>query len=180
MSRLARKPLEIPAGVTVSTEAATARITGPKGVLVVPLLSGVTLATEGTSLFVNKKDDERESRANVGTVWSLIRNALSGVVSGFTKTLEIQGVGYKAAMDGAVLVLSLGYVHPVRFTAPESVTMSVEKNLIHISGCNKDLVGLAAAKIRSLKKPEPYKGKGIRYQGEVIKLKAGKKAATGS
>ena len=117
---------------------------------------------------------------NVGTMWSLARNAAQGVLSEFSKVLEIEGIGYRASIEGDTLVLSLGYAQPVRFKIPKDVSVRVEKNVITISGVDKQLVGETAATIRQLKKPEPYKGKGIRYRGEIIRRKAGKKATTAS
>ena len=178
MSRLARKPIEITAGVTVTQADGRLTIKGVKGEKTLPVLFGIALEIAGNLITVSSTNSERQARANLGTMCSLLRNAILGVSSGFVKVLEIQGVGYRAILEGKTLVISLGYVHPVRFDAPEGVNMEVEKNLIKISGFDKELVGQAAAKIRSFKKPEPYKGKGIRYQGEVVKIKAGKKAAT--
>lgn len=182
MSRLAKKTIAIPAGVSLTVEAETVAVKGPKHELKVPVLSGVAVSVSGSELSVARKPgaEDLQSRANLGTLWSLLRNAILGVSSGFTKVLEIQGVGYRAQMDGEAVLLYLGYVHPVRYAAPAGVTVSVEKNLITLTGPSKELVGRAAAEIRALKKPEPYKGKGIRYQGEVIKMKAGKKAAAGA
>lgn len=179
MSRLARKPITKPTTVTVSVVDRNATIKGPKGELTIPVLPGVAIATEADSVMVTATGVRKDTRPNVGTVWSLVRNAIEGVTIGFTKDLEIQGVGFKAALEGKTVVLSLGYVHPVRFESPEGVTIAVEKNIIKISGIDKQAVGLTAAKIRAFKKPEPYKGKGIRYVGEVVRLKPGKKAATG-
>ncbi|MEN9342204.1 MAG: ribosomal protein, partial [Candidatus Parcubacteria bacterium] len=179
MSRLARKPIAKPATVTVSVAGHIANIKGPKGELAFPILPGVAVASEADSVMVTATGVRKDTRPNVGTVWSLMRNAIEGVTSGFNKDLEIQGVGFRAALEGKTVVLSLGYVHPVRFESPEGVTVAVEKNIIKVSGIDKQKVGLTAAKIRAFKKPEPYKGKGIRYVGEVVRLKPGKKAATG-
>ncbi len=178
MSRLAKKPITIASGVTVQVAGTTVAVKGAKAELSVPVLPGVAVTVSGSEVTVAKTGDNRAHQANIGTVWSLIRNAIEGVSKGFTKNLEIQGVGYRAAMEGKTLVLSLGYVHPVRVEAPAGVVIEVDKNNMKVSGANKELVGLTAAKIRALKKPEPYKGKGIRYVGEVVKIKAGKKAAT--
>ncbi len=178
MSRLAKKPITIPNGITVSVRDRAVDVKGPQGALVVPILSGITVAVEGSEINVTRTGEDRQSQANVGTVWSLVRNAVEGASNGFKKVLEIQGVGYRANMEGDVLNLALGFSHPVKFPSPEGVTLSVEKNLIHISGPSKEAVGQAAALIRKYRQPEPYKGKGIRYQGEVVRMKAGKKAAT--
>ncbi len=184
MSRLARKPVIMPADVSLSIEKKHIKVKGPKGELAVLLLPGIEVKINGLEATVGVAPGARAAdlqvRANLGTQWSILRNAVEGVSAGFSKTLEIQGVGYRAQMDGRALVLNLGYVNPVRYDGPPGANIVVEKNLITITGISKEVVGLAAAQIRLLKKPEPYKGKGIRYQGEVIKLKAGKKAATGS
>ncbi len=177
MSRLAKKPLIVPEGVNVTSAAGRVSVKGPKGELTVKVPRDIEVSVEGDEISVKSGLKSKQTRADVGTTWALIRNALEGVARGFGKTLEIEGVGYRAAMEGDALVLSLGYVNPVRFKVPSSVTVSVEKNVINVSGINKELVCQIAAKIRSLKKPEPYKGKGIRYQGEVIRRKVGKKAA---
>jgi large subunit ribosomal protein L6 len=178
MSRLARKPIAIPSGITVTTEDARVLVKGPKGDLLVPRLSGTTIVVENDGVMVTRTGTDRQSQANVGTMWSLVRNAIAGANEGFKKTLEIQGVGYRAVMEGTTLVLSLGFSHPVKFIPPDGVTLAVEKNMIHITGSSKEAVGQTAALIRKFREPEPYKGKGIRYQGEVVRMKAGKKAAT--
>lgn len=180
MSRLAKKPVIIPAGVTVTPQADFLFVKGAKGELQVPMLSGVAVQIEGANLMVTIKDTMRQSKINIGTFWSLTRNAVEGVTNGYTKILEIEGVGYKAVVEGQELVLSLGYVLPVRFKIPEGVAIKVEKNTIHMAGINKETLTKAASQIHKLKKPEPYKGKGIRYKGEVIRRKVGKKAATAS
>ena len=170
MSRLTKKPIIVPSGVTVQEAGGFLAAKGPKGEARVKLPAGVTMKMEGANLWV---DD--------GTTWALARNAVQGVAEGFAKVLEIEGVGYRAVIEGKDLVLNLGYATPVRLAVPAGVTIAVEKNTIKISGINKEAVGQAAAEIRALKKPEPYKGKGIHYQGEVIRRKVGKKAgATGT
>lgn len=178
MSRLAKKPVKLPEGVVVSEEDRELFFKGPKGEIRVKILPFLKVKAEDGLVEVSPSSGIRQARANAGTMWSLARNAAAGVSEGFSKTLEIEGVGYRAVIEGKTLVLSLGYVQPVKMEIPEGVSMSVEKNAIKISGIDKRLVGQTAAEIRQLKKPEPYKGKGIRYQGEVIKRKAGKKAAT--
>ncbi|MDO8516381.1 MAG: 50S ribosomal protein L6 [bacterium] len=177
MSRLAKKPISILSGVTLKDEGGFIVAKGPKGEIKLPKMQGTLVKIEADTVMVTTEGTSKQVRANTGTMWSLIRNAIAGVATGFLKTLEIEGVGYKGAMDGRTLVLSLGFVNPVRITPPEGVTIEVEKNLtIRVSGANKDLVGRTAAEIRAQKKPEPYKGKGIHYAGEVIKRKVGKKA----
>jgi len=178
MSRLARKPIIIPDGTTVAVNDTQVAVKGPKGELSVPRLSGIALAVAGNEVNVTRTGEDRQSQINIGTMWSLTKNAVEGVSKGFEKVLEIQGVGYRASMEKDTLVLALGYSHPIRFDSPKGVTIALEKNLIRISGSNKEDVGQAAALIRKYRKPEPYKGKGIRYQGEVVRMKAGKKAAT--
>jgi large subunit ribosomal protein L6 len=167
MSRLTKKPIKLMGGVTASVSGSVFLAKGPKGEQSVVLAPGVTVKIEGENIWVD-----------AGTEWSLVKNAIQGAAGGFVKVLEIEGVGYRAVLEGKELVLYLGYALPVRLKLPEGVTVVVEKNTIKISGVSKDLIGRTAAEIRALKKPEPYKGKGIHYQGEVIRRKVGKKAAT--
>lgn len=178
MSRLAKKTIPIPAGVTISLNGSLVDIKGPKGELKVSVPRAIEVSVSGNEVGVKFENSTKQNRANVGTVWSLIRNSILGVTEGYRKVLEIEGVGYKAALEGQNLMISLGYVHPVKFPVPQGISVTVEKNVVSLSGINKELVGQTAAQIRKLKKPEPYKGKGIRYQGEVIRRKAGKKATT--
>lgn len=175
MSRLIKKPISIGGGATITIGDEELLIKGPKGEIRLPRVKGVVVETEGESLWV-KVGKGAEGTAMHGTTWALIKNAIEGVTNGFEKVLEIEGVGYRAQMEGKELVLNLGYALPVRMTTPDTVTVSVEKNTIKVEGVNKEHVGQAAAEIRALKKPEPYKGKGIHYRGEVIRRKAGKKA----
>jgi large subunit ribosomal protein L6 len=177
MSRLAKKPVIIPSGVTLTASADLLLVKGPKGELKVPFLSGVSADAKDGQFTVSAKDNMHQSKINIGTFWALVRNAIEGVTDGFTRILEIEGVGYKAAVEGQELVLSLGYVLPVRFKIPAGLTVKVEKNTIIMTGIDKELITKAASQIRKLKEPEPYKGKGIRYQGETIRRKVGKKAA---
>jgi large subunit ribosomal protein L6 len=178
MSRLAKKPVPVPQGVTISLEQGGLKVKGPKGELDVRLPAAVAMEAAEDGVKVTTAEQSKQGRANAGTAWALVRNAVKGVTEGYEKNLEIEGVGFRAAVEGSNLVLSLGYVNPVRFPIPAGVTIVVEKNVIKIAGINKELVGQVAASVRALKKPEPYKGKGIRYQGEVIRRKVGKKAAT--
>ena len=178
MSRLARKPIELTGGVTVQQNGNEMLFKSSKGEKSLHILPGVSVTVEGNLVSVKVGEQSRQAAMNVGTMWSLIRNTVLGLTSGFSKTLEIQGVGYRAVMEGGALVLSLGYAHPVRVVPSKGITVEVEKNVVKVSGIDKELVGQTAAHIRSLKKPEPYKGKGIRYTGEVVKIKAGKKAAS--
>ena len=180
MSRLAKKPIALLPGVSITKVDDVLVVKGPKGEKKVPMLSKTNVAIGESDVTITVQDGNVQTRANWGTMAALVRNAMEGVTTGFTKILEIEGVGFKAAMDGSTIVLSLGFVNPVRFTPPERVTISVEKNVVTISGIDKEVVGQVAAQIRANKKPEPYKGKGIRYRGEVIKIKVGKKAAGAS
>lgn len=180
MSRLAKKPIMIPDGVTLEVSSGELRAKGPKGERVLPVLPHTSVVVTGKEAMVTSDEKHLQARANLGTMWSLTNAAVSGVTNGFMKKLEIEGVGYRAALEGKTLVLSLGYVNPVRYDIPEGITILVEKSLMTVSGVNKELVGLVASQIRGYKKPEPYKGKGIRYQGEFIIRKVGKKAATAS
>ncbi len=176
MSRLAKKPILIPEGVSVKADGRVLAVSGQKGANKVPILPFINVAVEGNSIIVTAKETMKQARANCGTMWSLIKNAVQGVAEGFSKNLEIEGVGFRAALEGKTLVLSIGFVNPARIEPPEGVVVAVEKNVIKVSGIDKELVGRVASEIRALKKPEPYKGKGIRYQGEIVRRKAGKKA----
>jgi len=135
----------------------------------------VKIGSDGIGVTTSKKT--MQSAANVGTMWSLIRNAVIGVSEGYSKVLEVEGVGFRVALDGKTLVLNVGFSHPVKLSTPEEIEVKVEKNAITVSGINKERVGQFAAIIRKVKKPEPYKGKGIRYRGEMVRRKAGKKVA---
>lgn len=176
MSRLAKKPLIIISGVTLTEDGHLLSFKGPKGEKELKILDGVKVRVEGQNVSVEPTRNAKVAKMNTGTMWSLIRNTLSGLTEGFSKVLEIEGVGFRAALEGKTLVLNLGFVNPVRFNPPEGITINVEKNTVTISGSDKQLVGQVAAEIRSFKKPEPYKGKGIKYQGEVVRRKSGKKA----
>jgi len=176
MSRLAKKTIQIPEGVSVEERDNLLYFKGVKGNAEFKLLSGVKVAVEPQTIKVEAEAGDKQSRANVGTSWSLIQNHIEGVQLGFSKILEIEGVGFRASLEGKVLVLNLGFVNQVRFTPPEGISISLDKNSITISGTDKAAVGQVAAQIRDFKKPEPYKGKGIRYKGEVIRRKVGKKA----
>jgi len=179
MSRLIKKPIAITAGATLVQSGDVLTIKGPKGELVINVPHGVTLKNEGENFWISTTA-ETETTAIQGTMWALIKNAVEGVTAGFTKVLEIEGVGYRAALEGKELVLFLGYALPVRMPIPDEVQVMVDKNTIKVSGIDKNAVGQTAAEIRAFKKPEPYKGKGIHYQGEVIRRKVGKKAGATS
>ena len=178
MSRLAKKPVKITPGVTITNDGNFLVFKGPKGEKRLNINPGITVKIEAENIWIEPSDNsDANAKAHTGTMWSLARNCIEGVSAGFSKILNIEGVGYKAMLEGKELVLSLGYANPVRFKIADGVTAEVEKNTtIKLSGNDKDLVGLMAANIRALKKPEPYKGKGIRYRGEVVRRKVGKKA----
>ena len=179
MSRLIKKSINIEDGVTVTVQDGEFRVKGAKGEIVLPLSKDVDIAIDGKELWV--KASSKSSNGNTamyGTTWALAKNAIEGVTKGFEKVLEIEGVGYRALMEGKDLVLHLGYALPVRMPVSDNVTVVVDKNTIKVSGINKEHVGQVAAEIRALKKPEPYKGKGIHYKGEVIRRKVGKKAGS--
>jgi len=178
MSRLIKKPIAMPAGVTVNVRGEVFSVKGPKGELEITLVPGVTVTSKEGGVWIGQGKDLMNT-AMLGTTWALVRNAIEGVTNGFAKKLEIEGVGYRAGVEGKDIVLYLGYAQPVRVSVPADVAVTVEKNTtILLSGVSKENVGQIAAKIRALKKPEPYKGKGIHYEGEVIRRKVGKKAGT--
>ncbi|MEK7084957.1 MAG: 50S ribosomal protein L6 [Patescibacteria group bacterium] len=176
MSRIGKKPIPIPEGVSIAVSGSSVTVKGPKGTLERPFRSEISIEVNGKEARVSPKRETKFARALWGTYASHIKNMIEGTTRGFVKKLEVQGIGYKAAVQGDSLVMSLGFSHPVSFKAPEGVAFGVEKNIITVSGIDKEKVGMAASEIRALKKPEPYKGKGIRYVGEVVRRKAGKKA----
>ena len=176
MSRIGKSPIPLPSGVDVTVAARLVTVKGPKGALERNLPGTITVRQEGAELLVERPDDERQTRAMHGLVRSLLNNMVVGVTDGFTKELEIIGVGYRVTAKGAdVLDLALGFSHPVVVNAPAGVTFEVPSpNRIAVKGSDKELVGQVAADIRKLRKPEPYKGKGVRYLGEHVVRKAGK------
>lgn len=177
MSRLAKRPIVLPQKTEVSVASGTISVKGPKGTLTRPAhrLIDIEVGTEG--VVVKPKAETIEARAALGTYASHLRNMLTGVTEGFQKKLLIEGVGYKWDVQGKTLNLALGFSHPVKVAIPEGLTVTAEKGTLTIAGFDKELVGQFAADIRAKKKPEPYKGKGIRYDNEVIRRKQGKKAA---
>lgn len=180
MSRIGRKPVEIPKGVTVSITKDVVSTKGPKGTLTMKRHEAVEIKQgkdEGKDVLTfERKGDEGSMRAAHGLMRALISNMLTGVTNGFSKTLEINGVGYKAELKGTKVILSLGFSHPIEYTLPEGISAKVDKNNLILSGIDKQAVGAAAAKVRSFRPPEPYKGKGIKYVEETIRRKAGKTA----
>ena len=180
MSRIGKQPINLPAGVKVALADQTLKVEGPKGKLEQNIPAGITLKVDGTVANVLRPDDERRSKAMHGLVRSLLANMVAGVSKGFEKELHIEGVGYRAAVAGKKLNLTLGYSHPVEFDIPTGITITVDQQTeIKIAGLDKQLVGQVAANIRFLRKPEVYRGKGVRYKDEVIRRKAGKTASTG-
>lgn len=177
MSRIGKLPVEIPSGVTITVDQDVIKVTGAKGELTAKKLPEVDVKVEDGKLTVARKSDEKLAKSQHGLMRSLVNNMVEGVTKGFEKKLEVNGVGFKVAMQGPKLVMSLGFSHPVEFEAPQGVTITTDKMNITISGIDKQLVGQTAADIRKLKKPEPYKGKGIKYEGEYIIRKAGKTGA---
>lgn len=175
MSRIGRLPITVPGGVTVSQEDRVVTVKGPKGELQLTIPDPIEIVIEDSTVTVSRPDDERESRALHGLVRTLINNNITGVTEGFQKTLEVVGTGYRVAAKGQSLEFALGYSHSITVDPPEGVTFSVEGNdKVTVSGIDKQAVGEAAANIRKLRKPEPYKGKGVRYEGEYVRRKAGK------
>ncbi len=180
MSRVGRMPIEIPAGVTVTQNEHTLTVKGAKGELTRTFHPDINIAVEENVITVTRPSDGKEHRSLHGLTRALVANMVTGVHEGFTKTLEINGVGYRAAKQGNKLALTLGFSHPVEMEAPAGITIDVPApNKIVVSGANKEVVGAVAADIRKWRKPEPYKGKGIRYEGEVVRRKAGKAGAKG-
>jgi large subunit ribosomal protein L6 len=176
MSRIGKKPVEIPSGVTASVSGQTVEVKGPKGVRSFTATDDVTLTLDGAMVSVAPRGTSKRARAQWGLSRSMVANLVTGVTKGFRKDLEIQGVGYRAAIQGNVLKLQLGYSHEVNFDVPNGVTVTTPKQTeIIIEGIDQQLVGQVAANIREWRGPEPYKGKGIRYKGEFIFRKEGKK-----
>jgi large subunit ribosomal protein L6 len=182
MSRVGRKPIPIPKGVKVAIAEGSLAFEGPKGKLSTPVPPGITFALENGELSAQRQNDERQQRAFHGLARALAQNAVKGVTEGFSKELDIVGVGYKAAVEGNKVVFALGFSHPVVFPIPAGIKIAIDAkaNRVTVSGIDRQQVGQVAAEIRSLRKPDPYKQKGIRYTGEVLKKKAGKAGATGA
>ncbi|MGO1434033.1 MAG: 50S ribosomal protein L6 [Canibacter sp.] len=175
MSRIGKLPIAIPGSVNVTIDGQSVTVKGPKGELSLVVAEPIRAALEDGQVIVTRPDDERDSRALHGLTRTLISNDIVGVVEGYSKSLEVVGTGYRVQQKGNGLELALGFSHPVTFEAPEGVTLSVEgNNKITVSGISKQAVGEVAANIRKLRRPEPYKGKGVRYAGENVRRKAGK------
>jgi len=174
MSRIGKLPIEIPAGVTITVDPDKVTVSGPKGSLEQFTVPGITITIDNGQAVVTRASDAREHRSKHGLMRSLVNNMVVGVTQGFEKKLEINGVGFRASMEGNKIKMNLGFSHDVYYQLPEGIQASVEQNVITISGISKQQVGQVAAEIRSLKKPEPYKGKGIKYSDERIIRKAGK------
>ncbi len=181
MSRIGKLPVEIPQGVEVKIDGSTVFVKGPKGELSMKFEPEfVSVSSEDGKVVVNRKNDEKTSRARHGLYRSLIQNLMVGVTEGYSRKMEIKGVGYRAAMKGNVLELNLGFSHPINYDIPADISLQFEEksqNIFTLSGIDKQKIGQVAAEIRAFKKPEPYKGKGIRYFDEVVARKAGKTAA---
>lgn len=177
MSRIGKQPIAIPTGVSVTEKDRTIVIEGPLGILSFPIPDGIQAVKEDAILHIQLGGEEsHQLRALWGTSRAILAHMIAGVTKGFEKRLDVEGIGYRAALEGTTLVFALGFSHPVRFAAPAGIAFKVEKNSVTVSGASKELVGKTASLIRALKPPEPYKGKGIRYAGEIIRRKAGKKA----
>jgi large subunit ribosomal protein L6 len=179
MSRIGRKPISVLAGVTVELQDRHVRVMGPKGTLEMDLMPNINVEQSEGVLTVTKTVENAETQSTYGLMRTLIDNMVTGVSKGFERKLEINGVGFRASVAGNTINLSLGFSHPVTFVLPQGVEAKVEKNVITLTGFDKQVVGQAAANLRALKKPEPYKGKGIKYVEERIKRKAGKTATKG-
>ncbi len=178
MSRIAKLPIPIPSGTTITLVDGTFTVKGPKGTITKAFKNDVVVLLDATSVTLKPKNDKDIfSRALWGTYASHVKNMIAGVNTGYVKKLILEGVGFKSEVKGKNLELALGFSHGVTVPIPEGLTVTAEKNIITVSGIDKEMVGEYAAKIRAMKKPEPYKGKGFRYEGEVIRRKQGKKAA---
>jgi len=175
MSRIGRMPIPVPAGVEVDIKGSEVTVKGPKGTLSHTVVEPIEVTREDGSLRVTRPDDERRNRQLHGLTRTLVANMVTGVTDGYQKTLEIQGVGYRVQARGSALEFSLGFSHPVLVEAPEGISFQIETpTRFHVQGIDKQKVGEVAANIRKLRKPDPYKGKGVRYQGEVVRRKVGK------
>jgi large subunit ribosomal protein L6 len=175
MSRIGRLPIDVPANVTVTIDGQNVAVKGPKGELALTVATPIEVKLEDAQVLVTRPDDERESRSLHGLTRTLIANQIIGVTEGYSKSLEVVGTGYRVAAKGSSVEFALGYSHSITVDPPAGITFEVEgNNKLHVRGIDKQAVGEVAANIRKLRKPEPYKGKGVRYSGEVVRRKAGK------
>jgi large subunit ribosomal protein L6 len=177
MSRIGKKPILLPKGVTINISNNALSVKGPKGELGRSLPSGVKVDVQNSAITVERQDDSRENRAKHGLVRALLFNMVKGVTEGFERRLEINGVGYRAEVSGQKMTLALGYSHPVVYELPKGISAKIDKNILILNGYDRELLGETAAKIRSFRPPEPYKGKGIKYMEEIIRRKVGKTGA---
>jgi len=178
MSRIGKKPILIPKGVDVKIEGDLVKVKGPKGELSQKIRPEIKIEINKGKIFVSPRIETKKTKALWGLTRTLLSNNIKGVVEGYEKKLQIEGLGYKAGIEGENLILRVGFSHLVKFEPPQEIKLVVDKNIITVSGASKELVGQVAAKIRKIRPPEPYKGKGIRYLGEVVKIKPGKKVVT--
>lgn len=176
MSRVGSQIIEIPADITVATDGSIVNVKGPKGELSLNVPDAITIVKDNSTVSITRKDESKATRSLHGFVRAELANYILGVRQGWSKTLELSGVGYRASLSGTNLVLNIGFSHPVTITPPQGITFAVTEGKIVVSGIDKRLVGQIAADIRAVKEPEPYKGKGIKYAGEIIRKKAGKAA----
>lgn len=174
MSRVGKLPIQVPSGVTITVDETSITVAGPKGTLSQFTMPGVFVTQEDGQVVVSRINDEAENRAKHGLMRALVNNMVVGVTQGFSKKLEINGVGYRANMEGSKLKMQLGYSHDIFYTPPEGISIAVDANVVTVNGISKQQVGQTAAEIRSFRKPEPYKGKGIKYSDERILRKSGK------
>ena len=175
MSRIGKLPIALPSGVTVAVAQGLVRVKGPKGELAREMVDGISLSQEGTHVQLERSNDSKQQRANHGLMRALVANMVNGVSAGYERRLEIVGVGYKAEIKGNTAVFNLGYSHPIEYPFPDGVTIAVDKNTkILVKGIDKEKVGQAASEIRGMRPPDSYKGKGVRYESERVRIKAGK------
>lgn len=179
MSNIGRNPIEIPGGAKTEIKDSKISVTGPLGTMEIEIPKTIELVQEDEKMIVRRKNDSKKARQFHGLTRALIANMLTGVTKGFEKRLKYVGVGYRAAVEGKKLILNIGFSHPVEIEAPEGIEFKLDKNIIVVSGISKDQVGKVAAEIRDIRKPEPYKGKGIMYENEKIRRKAGKSFKAG-
>ncbi|MBE7561288.1 50S ribosomal protein L6 [bacterium] len=177
MSRIGKMPIPIPAGVSVQLGADRVEVRGPRGQLSHPILPKTRLSMEGGAVVVTREDDSKDARAQHGSMRARLANLITGVTAGYEKRLEVQGVGYTVEAAGPMLKMRLGFSHPVEFALPEGISAKVERNVVMLTGIDNQLLGETAARIRRIRPPEHYKGKGIRYAGERVRIKEGKKNA---